>query len=412
MLAPSRYKGAHGGRGSGKSHFFAELMVEQCIIKPTRAVAIREIQKSISQSVKLLIEDKIAAMGAGHYFRVLESHIEAPHDGIITFQGMQNHTADSIKSLEGYDIAWCEEAQTISQRSLDLLRPTIRKPDSEIWFSWNPETPRAPVDELLRGKNKVRNAVVVEANWKDNPYFPEVLRKEMESDKERNYDKYLHVWEGHYRQVLEGAVYAEEIRQAIQEGRITKVLPLANKPVTTVWDIGFADFTSIWFVQSVGSEFRIIDFYQNQFKKTAHYLQVLQDKRYKYDQIILPHDAAEERINTDRTTQQQVIEAFPNADVMVLPNLGAGYRATGIEAVRQIFEQCWFDEERCEVGLQALKEYRYEKDEISGAWSKTPLHDNNSHASDAFRYLAIAITEPFHFKAPKRSRENRSFMST
>lgn len=411
LLVPSRNKGSHGGRGSGKSHFFAELLIETCITKPTRAVGIREIQKSIDQSVKLLLEDKIKAMNVGHSFNIRDTWIETPWDGIISFQGMQNHTSESIKSLEGYDIAWFEEAQTASERSLDLLRPTIRKPDSELWFSWNPNTPRDPVDELLRGKNKVSNAVVVEANYKDNPYFPDVLRLEMEEDKRRNYDKYLHVWEGKYRQVLEGAVYADELRAAIKEGRIGRVPYLVGKPVTTIWDIGFADFTSIWFVQCIGHEFRIIDFYQGQFKKTAHYLKVMQDRSYVYDQIILPHDAAEVRINTERTTEQQVVAAFPNAMVDVLPNLGAGYKATGIEAVRNIFPQCWFDEEKCAEGLQNLKEYRYERDEATGDWSRTPLHDNNSHAADAFRYFAVAIVEPTSFKKPKTNRRNRTWES-
>lgn len=405
LLAPCRYKGAWGGRGSGKSHFYAERAIERCMRQQTRIVGIREIQKSIDQSVKQLLEDKIKKHNLQGHFDVKDQWILTPHDGIITFQGMQNHTAESIKSLEGYDIAWVEEAQTLSQYSLDLLRPTIRNENSELWFSWNAVSPKDPVDELLRGKDKISNSIVVEANWRGNPWFPTSLMDDMEQDKARNYDKYLHVWEGQYRQVLEGAVYADEIRQAIAEKRITKVPHLAGKPVTTVWDIGFADFTSIWFVQCIGHEFRIIDFYQNQFKKTAHYLQVLQDRKYRYDQIILPHDAAEERINTDRTTEQQVMEAFPNAQVVVLPNLGAGYKATGIEAVRNIFEQCWFDEDKCEQGLQALKEYRYEKDETSGAWSRTPLHDDSSHAADAFRYLAIAITEPLQFKRPLRKKD-------
>lgn len=412
LLSPCRYKGAHGGRGSGKSHFFAEMMVETAFMQPIRAVCIREVQQSIKQSVKLLLEDKIQRLGFGSAFGVFDAEIRCPHGGLIIFQGMQSHTADSIKSLEGYDIAWWEEAQTASQRSLDLLRPTIRKDNSELWFSWNPESPRDPVDKFFRGKHKQEKAVCIEVNWRDNPWFPDSLRADMEHDKRYNPDKYLNVWEGQYRQVLEGAVFADEIRQALKDKRICRVPHIPNKPVAAIWDIGFADFTSIWFVQCIGGEFRIIDFYQNQFKKTAHYNKVMQDKEYQYDQIILPHDASEERLNTERTTEEQVSDAFPNAEVVVLPNLGAGYKAQRVEAARNIFPLCWFDEHNCEEGLRALKEWRYERDEHSQVWSRSPLHDDNSHAADAFTYMAIAITEPTKFKQPKRrNREGRSWQS-
>src|SRR6185295_9751635 len=125
---PSRYKGAHGGRGSGKSHLFGEYLIERCATEKVDAVCVREIQKSLNQSVKKLIEGKIESLGVSHLFEVQRDQIISAHGGRIIFQGMQNHTADSIKSLEGYDIAWVEEAQTLSQHSMDLLRPTIRKP--------------------------------------------------------------------------------------------------------------------------------------------------------------------------------------------------------------------------------------------------------------------------------------------
>ncbi|HOT83714.1 MAG TPA: PBSX family phage terminase large subunit, partial [Candidatus Defluviicoccus seviourii] len=169
LIAPARYKGAHGGRGSGKSHERAEALIERCVAERTFAVCIREVQKSLAQSVKKLIEAKIEAMGVGHLFDVQQAVIKTPHGGLIIFQGMQNHTADSIKSLEGYDIAWVEEAQSLSQRSLDLLRPTIRKPGSELWFTWNPSQPTDPIDVLLRGDEPPPGAVVVQANYRDNP---------------------------------------------------------------------------------------------------------------------------------------------------------------------------------------------------------------------------------------------------
>ncbi len=200
LLEASRYKGAWGGRGSGKSHMFAELMIEAHIIdQKRRSVCVREIQKSLNQSVKRLLETKIEAMNAGAYFEVQDAVIKAKKgDGAIIFQGMQNHTADSIKSLEGYDCAWVEEAQSLSQTSLDLLRPTIRKPDSELWFTWNPRQNSDPVDFLLRGPTPPKDATVIKVNFSDNPWFPQVLRDEMEYDKRRDPDKYQHVWQGSY----------------------------------------------------------------------------------------------------------------------------------------------------------------------------------------------------------------------
>ena len=210
LLRPARYKGAFGGRGSGKSWFYAAQLIKRCILDPdTRAVCVREVQRSLDQSVKLLLEDTIERLGVGSRFRILNTHIEpvGNESGTILFQGMQNHTAESIKSLEGYDIAWVEEAQALSQRSLDLLRPTIRKEGSELWFSWNPRSATDPVDVLLRGESPPPDSEVVETTWKDNPWFPDVLRTEMEWDRGRNREKYEHVWGGKYLERSEAQVF-------------------------------------------------------------------------------------------------------------------------------------------------------------------------------------------------------------
>jgi phage terminase large subunit len=209
LLAPSRYKGAWGGRGSGKSHFFAEAMIEAHILDPaTYSVCVRENQKSLAQSVKRLLETKIEALGAGDYFEVQEAVIKSRRgDGRIIFQGMKTHTADSIKSLEGYDRAWVEEAQSLSQTSLDMLRPTIRKPGSELWFTWNPREKSDPVDHLLRGDTPPRDTVIVGVNYDQNPWFPDVLRDEMEYDRRRDPDKYNHVWLGGYLANSEARVF-------------------------------------------------------------------------------------------------------------------------------------------------------------------------------------------------------------
>ena len=209
LLEPARYKGAWGGRGSGKSHFFAEMMIESHILdQKRRSVCVREIQKSLNQSVKRLLEMKIQNMNAGAYFEVQDAVIKSKKgDGLIIFQGMQSHTADSIKSLEGYDCAWVEEAQSLSQVSLDLLRPTIRKPGSELHFTWNPRQSNDPVDFLLRGPTPPKDATVIKVNYTDNPWFPSVLRDEMEYDKRRDPDKYQHVWMGEYLRNSQSRVF-------------------------------------------------------------------------------------------------------------------------------------------------------------------------------------------------------------
>lgn len=202
-----RYLGAHGGRGSGKSHFFAEMAVERAATGKFHLVCVREVQKTLDQSVKKLIENKIEELGVSSLFEVQQSKIIGKNGSLIIFQGMQDHTADSIKSLEGFDAAWIEEAQSLSQRSLDLLRPTIRKPGSQIWASWNPASPTDPIDALLRGGNPPPDTACVQVNWRDNPHFPSVLRAEMEYDLRRDPDKHAHVWEGKYLQRSDSKVF-------------------------------------------------------------------------------------------------------------------------------------------------------------------------------------------------------------
>lgn len=207
LLKPARYLGAHGGRGSGKSHYFAESVIRRCLQARTDVVCVREVQKSLNQSVKKLLDLKIAEMGLESQFDSQSTKINAPHGGTIIFQGMQDHTADSIKSLEGYDIAWVEEAQSLSQRSLDLLRPTIRKEGSQLWFSWNPNFETDPVDALLRGEKPPPDAIVVQANYRDNPWLPDVLKAEIEYDRTRDPEKFAHVWLGEYQRNSEARVF-------------------------------------------------------------------------------------------------------------------------------------------------------------------------------------------------------------
>ena len=212
LLYPSRYKGAYGGRGSGKSHHFAEKVIQAALTSPKRIVCIREVQKSIKESVKRLLEDKIKALEVGSYFQVLDREIRGINGSLIIFQGMQDHTAESIKSLEGYDIAWVEEAQSLSARSLRLLRPTIRKQGSELWFTWNPMSSDDPIDAFLRGDNVPPDSEVVQANWSDNPWFPSELERERLFDLKYNTGTYDHVWEGAYLVNSDSQIFAGKYR--------------------------------------------------------------------------------------------------------------------------------------------------------------------------------------------------------
>lgn len=399
LLQAARYKGAWGGRSSGKSHFFAELLIERMISQATRAVCIREIQKSIKESVKRLLEDKINVLGVESLFQVLETEIRvidgAGKGGHIIFQGMQNHTAQSIKSLEGYDIAWVEEAQTLSAFSLKLLRPTIRKDDedgeAELWFSWNPDSDEGAVDTLLRGANRLKDAIVVEANYLDNPFCPPSMKKEAEEDKARDYDDYLHVWMGHYKRTLEGAVYAKEIRKAYEEKRVCRVLPIAGKPVDTFWDLGKRDHTAIWFAQLNMGEYRILDFYQSTGEKLEHYADIVRARGYTLGTFYLPHDADQDRL-TGKTIAQAMRDLFVGHKVIVIPRMAK--KNIGIEAVRRIFPTCYFDEEKTKQGLKCLGKFTYDVDSETGAFSANPLHDENSDAADAFAQMALSLKEP------------------
>jgi len=231
LLAPARYKGAFGGRGSGKSHFFAELGIERCLMYlGTRWVCVREVQKSLKESVKLLIEDKILALGLTSKFNVLHDRIEGPGNGTILFQGMADHTAESIKSLEGFDIGYVEEAQTLTKRSLELLRPTIRKPGSEIWASWNPRHASDPIDALLRGPSPPLDAVVVRTSYKDNPFFPDVLEEERAYDEKNTRDRYGHIWLGEYEPAAIGAIWD---RLTLHQGRVAEA-PVMERIVVAV----------------------------------------------------------------------------------------------------------------------------------------------------------------------------------
>lgn len=416
---PSRYKGAHGGRGSGKSHFFAELMVEEHIRDPgSRSVCIREVQKTLAQSSKKLIEDKIVALGVGHLFEVQREQIIAPGGGLIVFQGMQDHNAESIKSLEKFKRAWVEEAQTLSERSLTLLRPTIRAEGSEIWASWNPRRKTDAIDKFLR-QDRPPGSVVVQANWRDNPWFPDVLEAERKLDLERYPDRYEHIWEGGYAQALEGAYYARALAEARTQGRIVQGLSVDPiLPVRAYWDIGGAgaraDAMAIWIVQAVAREIRCLDYIEGQGQVLAYYVAELRKRGWAGAQCVLPHDG----INTNNITGKRYKDHLAEAgfdDVRVIPNQGAGAAMMRIEAARRLFPRILFSEAKTEAGREALGYYHEKRDEERNI-GLGPEHDWSSNGADAFGLMAIDYDEPGGIEIPdryarKRQTRSNSFMA-
>lgn len=397
LAMPSRYKGAWGGRGGGKSHCFAEMVLLRCLERTTRAVCIREVQDSIKDSVKQLITDKINKLGLGAYFDITLSEVRSKkNDSLIIFKGMQEYNADNIKSLEGYDIAWVEEAQTLSQRSLTMLRPTIRNPGSEIWFSWNPRSKYDPVDEFFRGAKKHPDAVCIRVGWQDNPFFPEELKKEKDFDYDKDPLQAEHVWGGGYEIIAQGAYYAKLMHQAEMDGRIRDVPWIPGVDVYTFWDLGIGDPTAIWFAQQKDGWVHLIDYVEHTGEGAEFYAKLVKEKPYVYGGHVLPHDAGSADWSTGRTRVQTLAGLGINARVLEREAVVDD----GIAAVRSLIPRCIFDAKKCERGIEALRHYRAEYDEKVLTLKNRPLHDWTSHGSDAFRYLARGLPDQTFIQKP------------
>lgn len=411
MLEPARYKGAWGGRGSGKSHFFGELLVEDSLREPGESggegllsVCVREVQKSLKDSAYRLICSKLAKFDLGERdgFKVYKDRIETPGDGVIIFQGMQDHTAESIKSLEGFKRAWCEESQTLSKTSLKLLRPTIRASNSELWFSWNPRRKQDPVDVMLRQGQTPTNSQVVKANWSDNPWLPKELEQERLDCLEGDPDQYGHIWDGEYITVSDGAYFAKHIALAKKQGRIsneTSVIDIPEDPLMTVRlfaDIGGtgarADNFVFWAAQFVGDRINWINHYETQGQPIGAHLDWLRGQGYTPEraQIWLPHDGE----TNDRVLDISYRSALEKAGytVEVIPNQGKGAAKQRIESIRNNFNRMWFDN-KCQSGIEALGWYHEKKDDARNI-GLGPNHDWSSHSADAAGLGSIVYAPP------------------
>lgn len=391
LFQPKRYKIAKGGRGGGKSWAFARALLILGASRKLRILCAREFQNSTADSVHALLKDQAEKLGLGSFYEVQQTRIIGANGTEFSFEGLR-HNVTKIKSYEGVDICWVEEARTVSKSSWDTLIPTIRKPGSEIWVSFNPELAE---DETYKRfiTHPPTNSEVATINWYDNPWFPVELQQEAKDLLARDPIGYETVWEGHCKQVLDGAIYSNEILAAARTNRFTAVPFEPAQPVHVFFDLGRADKTAIWFVQLVGFEFRILAYYENRGFAWEHYLDKLkavsEERGYVYGEVWLPHDAQNELLASKRTIEQQTRDA--GYRVRIVPKLSV---AAGIDAARQVFGRCWFDEALCANGLQALRNYRYDVDPDTQQFSKNPLHDWASHGADAFRYFAVGIAEP------------------
>jgi len=396
LINPCRYKGAYGGRGSGKSHFFAERLVELAVTQPgLRAVCVREVQKSLKESAKKLIEDKIRSLGVGHLFKVLDTEIRTPGGGLIIFQGLKDHTAESIKSLEGFNICWIEEGQAITEKSWKMLRPTIREEGSEIWVSWNPRRRIDPVDKFFRQEQR-DNSICVRSNWSDNPWFPKVLDTDRKDDEVKDPDGYDHVWEGEYVTVIAGAYYAKLLKDADRGGRITS---LAYDPMLALYsyhDIGGAgakaDAYTIWLYQRIGADIKWLNYYESRGQTLAYHANWMRDNGYEAAHIILPHDG----LNTNNISGKKYEDHWRDAgfnNVRVVPNQGAGAAMQRVQAGRRLFPRMWFDRDKTEAGRQALGWYHERIDEARDV-GLGPEHDWASHGADSFGLGCVDYEEP------------------
>jgi phage terminase large subunit len=382
LFQPHRYKVAYGGRGSGKSWGFARALLLQASNKPLRILCAREIQRSIRQSVHQLLTDQIQALGLGPFYEVLESEIRGVNGSLFSFTGLANNTVESIKSYEGVQIVWCEEAQTISRKSWDILIPTIRKPDSEIWVSFNPNIDTDNTYQRFV-VDPPENAKVVKINWQDNPWFPDVLEDERQHSLKTNPD-YANIWEGDCKAAVDGAIYSNEIREAQEGNRITTVPYDPMMKVHVVMDLGWNDSMSVILCQKGISDLRIIGYIEDDHRTLDSYSAQLKNLSYNWGTMFLPHDGQSKDFKHGISAED--IMKKLGWDIRIVPKADI---ESGIKLARMNFHRIYFDKSAQRL-VECLKNYRRS---INSATNEpgAPLHDEYSHGADAFRYLCTSI---------------------
>lgn len=386
LFEPARYKCAYGGRGSGKSWGVARALLILGAGKKLRVLCTREVQKSIKDSVHKLLSDQIEALGLGSFYRILETDIQGLNGTEFMFAGLSTQTVESIKSYEGIDVCWAEEAQKITHKSWTILIPTIRKDGSEIWITFNPELDD---DETYQRfvVNTPPNSQVVKINYHDNPWFPTVLEGERaHAQKTLSADEYANIWEGDCKAAVEGAIYAGEIRETIEHGRLCNVPYDAKLKVHAVFDLGWNDQTSIILCQRHVSELRVIEYIEDDHKTLDWYSAELRNKHYNWGKMFLPHDGGHKNLQTGKSAAE-VMRGL-KWSVHMVPNVPI---ETGIKQARMAFNKVYFDKAKSERLIQCLKRYK-RNIPVSTGEPAAPVHDEYSHGADAFRYLALSAS--------------------
>jgi phage terminase large subunit len=383
LFAPKRIKCAYGGRGSGKSWGFARALLILGAQKPLRILCAREVQKSIKQSVHTLLADQIQALQLGQFYGVTEAEIRGANGTTFSFSGLAQHTVESIKSFEGVDICWVEEAQTVSKKSWDILTPTIRKPSSEIWVSFNPDL---DTDETYRRfvLDPPPFCETVKINWSDNKWFPAELEQERDHCQRASPADYANIWEGECKAAVEGAIYAKEVAESQEKGRVCRVPYDPLLKVHPVFDLGWNDSMSIALCQRVRSEMRIIEYIEDDHQTLDHYSARLKNMNLNWGTLYLPHDGNTKDFKTGKSAREIMTKL--GWSVSIVPNLPI---ESGIKAARMMFGQTYFDKDKTVRLMDCLKRYRRAINTQTNE-PGAPLHDEYSHGADCFRYVSLA----------------------
>jgi phage terminase large subunit len=394
LWQPARHYAFYGGRGGAKSWAVADHLLITGAQRSLRVGCAREIQDTIRDSVKRLLDDRIAAMGLSDYYESTDKEIRGlRNDTLFIFKGLWRNP-DGLKSMEGVDRVWIEEAARVSQRSIDLLIPTVRKEDSALIWTWNPEYDHDPVDRMFRGpKGPPPRSIVRGVNHRDNRWFPQVLREQMEHDYEVDPDKADHVWGGDYVKAVEGAYYAKQLREARSQGRFTH-LPLdPNFQVRAYWDLGRNDATAIWICQFVADRIVVLDYCEGSGQTPGYYFNWLRANEYEGCLCVLPHDGA--AIHPDNPLAMSYESQARNAgfQARVVRNQGPGAAMQRIDALRRLFPRIWFNEDSTRPGVRALGHYHERRNDERNV-GLGPEHDWSSHAADAAGLMAIDYREP------------------
>lgn len=394
LLDEARYKTFYGGRGGGKSWSFALVLLIIGMQRPIRVLCTREVQKSIKQSVHQLLRDTINRypLMQAHY-KVMEAEIRGLNGTEFYFHGLHNQTADSLKSFEGVDYCWIEEAHSVSQRSFEILAPTIRKEGSEIWISFNPRLATDYVYKIFVTQGRA-NSIVKKVGWQDNPYFTSVLDEERRAMLEADPEAYAHIWEGELDTRFSGAIFAKYLDRLQQNGGIRDArLFDAALPVHTAWDLGVGDSTAIWLFQLAGREIRVIDYHEDSGVGMPTYVEWLEkwgnEHNATWGDDWVPHDAkVREWLSDGKSRVEALVEMGRNPRVVPMHKV-----EDGIEATRKLIPDMIIDSGNCEAGLDALMQYAYEYDEDRKVYKTRPAHNWSSHAADAFRYLSVGVKQ-------------------